>query len=129
MQYDQARIPFYEHMPSYKGLIHPPEYLEAVTQVEQDTPSVDCCGEAGDIVFWHHRMGHMAGINTAEPPCIRQALLYDFSKTELDTMRMDPPQQNMWRDWGEELQAADIPISKQLAAEQRLPLKLAEGLA
>ena len=31
-------------------------------QVNRDPP-VDCYGEAGDIVFWHHRMGHMAGHN------------------------------------------------------------------
>jgi len=128
MQYDQARIPFYEHMPSFKGIIHPPEYMTEVGEVEADTPPVDCYGEAGDLVFWHHRMGHMAGINTSEPPCIRQALLFDFCKTDLDTMRLDPPQEDMWRDWGAELQAADTPITRQLAAEQRLPLALAEQL-
>ncbi len=129
MQYDQARIPFYEHLPSHKGIIHPPEYLEEVKAVEADTPPVDCHGEVGDVVFWHHRLGHMAGNNYALPPTIRQALLYDFCKTDLDATRMDPPQQNMWRDWSEELNAADVPISRQFAAEQRLPVQLAEALS
>ena len=128
MQYDQARIPFYEHLPSHKGIIHPPEYLEEVERVEADTPAVDCYGEQGDVVFWHHRLGHMAGHNYAEPPTIRQALLYDYCKTELDTMRLDPPQQDMWRDWGDELKGAGVAISRQFAAEQRLPLVLAEQL-
>ena len=128
MQYDQARIPFYEHLPSHKGIVHQPSYLDEVKQVEVDTPPVDCYGDAGDIVFWHHRMGHMAGHNHAEPPAIRQALLFDFCKTELDRMRCDPPQTDMWRDWGDELRQADVPVSRQFAAEQRLPLVLAELL-
>lgn len=128
MQYDQARIPYYEHLPTHKGLIHPVEYLEEVKKVEADTPPVDCFGEAGDIVFWHHRMGHMAGHNRARPRTIRQALLYDFCKTDLDTLRTTPPQADMWLDWGEELRAAQVPVSRQLAAEQRLPVSLAETL-
>ncbi len=128
MQYDQARIPYYEHMPSHKGLIHPPAYVEEVTKVEADTEPVECYGEAGDIVFWHHRLGHMAGHNYAEPNTIRQAVLYDFCKTDLDAMRLDPPQEDMWRDWGDELRAATSAISKQFAAEQRLPIAMAEGL-
>ncbi len=126
-QYDQARIPFYPHMPSFKGLIHPPEYLEEVDKVEADTPPVECFGERGDIVFWHHRLGHMAGHNTARPRAIRQAVLYDFCKTDLDQMRLTPPHEDMWQDWGEALQAAQAPISAQFAAEQRLPLALFEG--
>lgn len=128
MQYDQARIPFYEHLPSHKGIIHPPEYLREVSRVAADTPPVDCYGTAGDVVFWHHRLGHMAGHNYAQPPSIRQALLYDFCKTDLDQTRMDPPQDNMWRDWSDALNAADVPISRQFAAEQRLPVSLAEQL-
>jgi hypothetical protein len=124
MQYDQARIPYYDHLPSYKGMVHPPEYLAEVTQVEQDTQAVDCYGQAGDLVFWHHRMGHMAGYNHARPRTIRQAVLYDFCRKDLDTLRKDPPQEDMWRDWGEELRNASVPVSRQLAASQRLPLNL-----
>ena len=120
MQYDQARIPFYEHLPSFKGLIHPKEYLSQVKAIEAGTTPVDCHGKAGDLVFWHHRMGHMAGHNTAAPPCIRQAMLYDFCKTDLDTMRMTPPHKDMWTDWGEELQAADVEVSDELKRAQRL---------
>lgn len=39
MQYDQARIPFYPHMPSHKGIIHPPEYLAEVERVEARYPA------------------------------------------------------------------------------------------
>jgi hypothetical protein len=43
-------------------------------------------------------------------------------------MRLDPPQEDMWRDWGDELKAATGAISKQFAAEQRLPIAMAEAL-
>lgn len=124
MQYDQARIPYYDHLPSHKGIVHPKEYLAEVTQVETDIELVDCYGEAGDVVFWHHRLGHMAGFNYAKKPTIRQAVLYDFCKTDFDTCRQDPPQKNMWRDWSDQVNQADAPIPKQFAAEQRLPLSL-----
>ena len=76
----------------------------------------------GDVIFWHHRLGHMAGYNYASQPTIRQAVLYDFCKTDLDSCRVDPPQANMWRDWSDEVNQADVSISRQFAAEQRLPL-------
>ena len=126
MQYDQARVPFYEHLPSHKGIVHPQEYIDEVSNVESDTHPVDCFGEAGDIVFWHHRLGHMAGHNSASPPTIRQAVLYDFCKTDLDTMRLTAPQEDMWQDWSDEVKAADAPVSKQFAAEQKLPVSMLE---
>ena len=121
-QYDQPRIPYYPHLPSYKGIAYPPAYLAEVARVEADTPPVDCHGQAGDVVLWHHRLGHMAGLNTASPPTIRQALLYDFCKSDLDSTRSDPPQADMWRDWSAELRAADAPICEAFAREQRLPV-------
>ena len=126
MQYDQARVPFYDHLPSHKGIVHPQEYIDEVMSVEADTQAVDCFGEAGDIVFWHHRLGHMAGHNSASPPTIRQAVLYDFCKAELDTMRLTPPHKDMWQDWGDELKAADVAVSNQFAAEQKLPISMLE---
>ena len=34
------------------------------------------------VVFWHHRIGHAAGHNYSRQ--IRQAVWYDFRKTELE---------------------------------------------
>jgi hypothetical protein len=126
MQYDQARVPFYAHLPSHKGIIHPPEYLSAIADVEANIEPVDCYGKAGDVIFWHHRLGHMAGYNYAEQTTIRQAVLYDFCKTDLDTCRLDPPQENMWRDWSDRVNESNEPVSRQLAAEQRLPISILE---
>lgn len=103
MQYDQPRIPYYDHLPSHKGIVHTPAYLAELQRVMEDTEPVDCWGQRGDIVLWHHRLAHMAGHNTSS--VMRQALLCDFSRTDLDRGRMDPPQANIWRDWSEEVQA------------------------
>ena len=73
MQYDQARIPFYEHMPSFKGIIHPQAYHDELENILQDTSPVDCHGKAGDIVLWHHRLVHAASTNHSG--IIRQAVL------------------------------------------------------
>lgn len=56
---------------------------------------VDCYGNAGDIVFWHHRIGHSVGHNRSNR--IRQAVLYDFKRKNLNVD--EPPCENMWRDW------------------------------
>ncbi len=119
MQYDQARIPFYAHLPSCKGILHTPEYLEEIDRVLNDTTPVDCHGDTGDVVLWHHRLAHMAGHNYSSQ--IRQAVLYDFTTRQLDKCRLDPPQPNMWRDWSRELQNAPDDYSAEFARCQRLP--------
>ena len=118
MQYDQPRIPYYEHLPSYKGLIQSPEYEQEIKAVLADTRPVDCWGDEGDVVLWHHRLAHMAGHNYSHQ--IRQAVLCDFSRTDLDTCRMDPPQENMWRDWSEAVQMAGENYSDEFALGQHL---------
>ena len=118
MQYDQARIPFYEHLPSHKGIIHPEAYLEAVKAVESSTQPVDCWGSQGDVVLWHHRLGHMAGHHRGTEASIRQALLFDYNHVDLDKQRLDPPQQNMWRDWSDAVNAADANLSPEFLANQ-----------
>ena len=60
-------------------------------------PYVDCHGEAGDIVFWHHRLAHSAGHNRS--PQIRKAVLYDFRRKDMEQTMEEPPCEDMWRDW------------------------------
>ncbi|MEC9377498.1 MAG: phytanoyl-CoA dioxygenase family protein [Candidatus Latescibacterota bacterium] len=69
-------------------------------------PSVDCYGKAGDVVLWHHRIGHMAAPNTTRR--IRQAVLYDFRKDDWETTQSEPPAQDMWKGWSDELRAAPL---------------------
>ena len=63
--------------------------------------SVECHGRAGDVVFWHHRIGHTAPPNRTGR--IRQAVLYDFRKVDLAEYQDRRPTKNMWYDWSEEL--------------------------
>lgn len=122
MQYDQPRIPYYDHLPSYKGILHTPEYEAELARVIEDTEPVDCCGEAGDVVLWHHRLAHAAGHNHTD--VIRQAVLYDFTKTDLDTCRLDPPQADMWRDWSEDLRVSGGMYPEQMERLQRPALEV-----
>jgi ectoine hydroxylase-related dioxygenase (phytanoyl-CoA dioxygenase family) len=114
-------------MPSHKGIVHTPEYLRELEAIMSDTPSVDCWGQQGDVVLWHHRLAHMAGHNYSQ--VIRQAVLHDFNRKDLDLLRLDPPQQDMWRDWSSEVRATETLYSKTFAEEQRLPAKLLEKTA
>jgi len=118
MKYDQPRIPFYEHMPKFKGIIQSPEYEEEIMKILQDTVPVDCWGSAGDAVFFHHRLAHMAGHNYSDK--MRLAVLYDFKKKDLDECRTRPPHENMWEDWSDLLKAAPETFSKDFAQVQRL---------
>ncbi len=69
-------------------------YLAHREQVGQMAPT-DCYGKAGDIVFWHHRIGHSVGHNRSAQ--IRQAVLYDYKRIDLDEDA--PTQKNIWADW------------------------------
>lgn len=117
LQYDQLRIPFYEHMPSLKGIVQPPEYDATLAEILSDTQPVDCWGRAGDIVLWHHRLVHAASENYSNT--IRQAVLADLNRCDLDSLRLNPPYEDMWHDWSPELQAADSVISDEFYAQQR----------
>ena len=119
MRYDQPRIPYYAHLPSHKGILHSEAYLAELAQLESDTQAVDCHGQCGDVIFWHHRLAHMAGHNYSS--VIREAVLYDFCKHDLDERRLDPAQGDMWRDWSPALQAAGDDYSASFAGQQHLP--------
>lgn len=103
LRYDQPRIPYYEHLPSFRGIVHTAEYLAEIDRLNHDTVPVECHGQAGDVVLWHHRLAHMAGHNHSDT--IRQAVLADFWTADLDHFRTQAPDGDMWRDWSDDLQA------------------------
>ena len=118
LRYDQPRIPFYDHLPSFKGILHTPEYLAEIEALNENTAAVECYGNAGDIVFWHHRCAHMAGHNYSKT--IRQAVLADFWKLSLDEVRSSPPDGDMWRDWSPAIQNCSGQYSPEFALTQGL---------
>ena len=81
------------------------EYERLRERLNRQAPA-DCHGSAGDVLFWHHRLGHMAGHNYTSR--IRQAVLYDFRRTDLEEMQGCPPPRDMWRDWSEELREVEL---------------------
>ena len=116
LQYDQPRIPSYPHLPSAKGILHSEAYLSELETIMADTELVDCWGSVGDVVLWHHRLAHMAAHNTSS--VIRQAILFDFSTVDLDRQRLDPPQDDMWRDWSDEVRSNTASFSADFARSQ-----------
>jgi len=116
LRYDQPRIPYYEHLPSAKGIVHTAEYLAEIERLNAEVKPVECWGQAGDIVFWHHRTAHMAGHNYTD--VIRQAVLADFWTDDLDHLRTTDAQGDMWRDWSTEVQRAALSYSEPLAEKQ-----------
>lgn len=75
----------------------PKAEAQALIKEVDQRPHVDCHGDAGDVVFWHHRLGHSAGHNRSHN--IRQAVLYDFKQMDLERLSEMPPHTDMWRDW------------------------------
>ena len=67
-------------------------------------PYVDFHGEAGDIIFWHHRLAHSGGHNRTRR--IRMAVFYDFIKDDLEEKLNLPPAEDMWEDWSDEVRRA-----------------------
>ncbi len=95
---------YYAHTSQYKR--EQTEEYERLREYFNQQEPVDCYGEPGDIVFWHHRLGHMASPNTTSR--IRQAVLYDYLKQDIEQTQEEPPQKDMWRDWSEEMRALEI---------------------
>ena len=118
LRYDQPRIPYYDHLPTLKGIVHTDDYLTGIRELNE-APSVECWGKAGDIVFWHHRLAHMAGHNHSS--VIRQAVLADFWRPELDEYRTWPVSEDMWKEWSGAVQNSDGRYSDTFARNQRLP--------
>ena len=90
---------YYTHTTAY--LREQTEDYEPVRARFIESDPVDCYGKAGDIVFWHHRLGHMAGHNYSDR--IRQAVLYDFRRRDLADIEDEPPSQDMWVHWSHEM--------------------------
>lgn len=83
---------------------NPKKKYEVDKKAVVQQPPVDCYGKAGDIVFWHHRIGHTASPNRTNR--IRQAVLYDYRKVDLGAYQDRKPTKNMWYDWSEETRRA-----------------------
>ncbi|MBI1928378.1 phytanoyl-CoA dioxygenase family protein [Candidatus Poribacteria bacterium] len=86
---------YYDFRSQYR--YEPTEQYEKDVAIFNQQPYIECHGGPGDIVFWHHRIGHSAGHNRSRQ--IRQAVLYDFRKKDLEQTMEEPPCADMWKDW------------------------------
>lgn len=87
---------YYQHLTQYGG-DKADTYDEHYDLLKEQT-ATECCGDAGDIVFFHHRLAH-----AGNPPNysleIRKAIIGDLVKKDLKDKLDEPPCENMWRDW------------------------------
>ena len=118
LRYDQPRIPYYDHLPSFKGILHTQAYRDEISRLNEEVTPVECWGAAGDAVFWHHRTAHMAGHNYTS--VTRQAVLADFWTEDLDKFRAKPATGDMWQDWAACVQESTGEYSEEFALAQRL---------
>lgn len=111
-------------------------YADEMRRINDDTTPIDVYGDAGDVIFWHHRTGHCASKNRSN--VIRQAVLYDFRHKKLEQeVRLQPgetpdpstkPPADMWRDWSDEVRQTPRKWSLELCREQRLLGSLIGGV-
>ena len=95
-------FPIIRTCPRSRALPTVEAYTAELKRVIEEIEPVECFGQAGDIVFWHHRLAHAAGQNYSEQ--IRQAVLADFWTLDLDALRTKPVTADMWEDWSPALQ-------------------------
>ena len=78
------------------------KFLEAREKIIRETSPVEFTGSAGDVVFWHPRALHSAGINhSAEigKPLVRVIIPCDFQRDDLtyvDDERFGPSENYQW---------------------------------
>ena len=80
------------------------KHREAFQSCEEN--SYQTHGEPGDIVFWHHRIGHMASANYSRQ--IRKAVLYDFKLNDMPQLQEEPPGDDIWVDWTDDVRDVSI---------------------
>jgi len=74
--------------------------------LSDESNSFQTFGGPGDIVFWHHRIGHMASVNYTKQ--IRKAVLCDFRLHDMPRLQEQPPGDDIWVDWSDEMRAVSI---------------------
>ena len=82
-------------------------YLKKLEEFNRQNP-VEACGEPGDILLWHHLLGHAAGHNQSEIKQLREAVLTDWDKEDNPESAMQRPHEEMWHEWSAAMEAASI---------------------
>ena len=82
-------------------------YLQKLKEYNRQNP-IEACGEPGDILLWHHLLGHAAGHNQSEIIQLREAVLTDWDKEDNPRLAMQRPHEEMWHEWSAAIQAASI---------------------
>ena len=90
------RVFYYQHLTQYGGA-KADSYERYYNHLKEQT-ATECYGDAGDIVFFHHRLAHAGN----PPNCsneIRKVVIGDLVKKDLRHMLDEPPLEDMWEQW------------------------------
>ena len=97
---------FHDYNARYANDPAPPFEKSREEFLSDQSNSLQTVGGPGDLVFWHHRIGHMASLNYTKQ--IRKAVITDFKLTNMEELQDLPPGDDMWTDWSEEMQSVSI---------------------
>ena len=90
-----------------RHLFDPLDEFEATLAEVRGREPVDCWGQAGDVIVFHHRVGHAAGPNHSDR--LRLAALADLRRRDLEARMGDPMDADFWRDWSPRLRRVGEP--------------------
>jgi ectoine hydroxylase-related dioxygenase (phytanoyl-CoA dioxygenase family) len=93
------------------------QMLAELERIHHEVVPVDCHGKAGDVVFYHSRLGHHAGQNYGEN--IRQAVLTRLSKTSVPDCDLEQTN-DVWLGWSHRVQAAAAMQSSSSSSSSKL---------
>jgi hypothetical protein len=77
-----------------------------IERIKREGAAFECCGPAGTVILWHHKLLHRAGEHH-NPDCLRMATIHPFIKTPEslpDALTLDGGG-DPWRDWSEAVRA------------------------
>ena len=80
-------------------------YEPLILDVDRQKP-FEHRGEAGDVVFLHHRMGHSAGRNQSSR--LRLAALCSISRTDISETMLLPPADSPFGGWSTQVEISDV---------------------
>ncbi len=83
--------------------------IPAALQAWSALPGVEITGQAGDVIFYHHRLLHASGRNRRLS--VRQAMLAEFALRGIRGTLEEPPPRDLWWYWpGLRERVADLEV-------------------
>jgi ectoine hydroxylase-related dioxygenase (phytanoyl-CoA dioxygenase family) len=73
------------------------DYHQRLYKMATMQRAVEITGDAGTVIFWHHRLAHCSNFNRSDHP--RHAVMMDFGTDRMDRLVDQLTPIDPWRDW------------------------------